>query len=270
MANAWTDITNAQVAAGAAISTALMTALRDNPEGIAHRATGAPKIYGVPYDFQEFTAGGTWTKPSNAATGDTVLVQCVGGGGAGTAATDTNRSGGGGGGGGCQRFDIDDLPASASVAVGSGGAANKGNGTDSSFGTSGDDWYVEGEGGFGGDDTTSATNAVGGRGGNAYLGRTLTGGAQAESFNSGGSGGSQNNSPSSNNAGGSSIGGGGGGACASAVPGGTSMFAGGGGDSSGTAGLDGMFPGGGGASGSSTAGDGAAGVVRVWCFREEA
>lgn len=46
---AWTDITNAQVAAGAAITTALMTALRDNVPAAANRDTGAPKLQ---TDFQ--------------------------------------------------------------------------------------------------------------------------------------------------------------------------------------------------------------------------
>lgn len=41
---AWDDITNPEVAAGAPISTALVTALRDNPIAIAEGATGSPAI----------------------------------------------------------------------------------------------------------------------------------------------------------------------------------------------------------------------------------
>ena len=45
----WTNITNAAVAAGAAVSTALMTALRDNVTALANRDAGAPKVQ---TDFQ--------------------------------------------------------------------------------------------------------------------------------------------------------------------------------------------------------------------------
>ena len=41
---AWTDITNAQVAAGVRATTALFTALRDNVGAMAEGADGAPKI----------------------------------------------------------------------------------------------------------------------------------------------------------------------------------------------------------------------------------
>lgn len=44
MAEAWTSIPNGDVAAGAAVTTALMTALRDNPEGMAAGVSGAPRI----------------------------------------------------------------------------------------------------------------------------------------------------------------------------------------------------------------------------------
>lgn len=45
----YTTITDPQVAAGAALNTALMTALRENPIAIAERASGAPKVQ---TDFQ--------------------------------------------------------------------------------------------------------------------------------------------------------------------------------------------------------------------------
>ena len=111
----WVDITNAEVAAGAPITTALMTSLRDNIEGIAQRATGAPKIFGVPYDYQEFTASGTWTKPSNAESGDKVVVQVVGGGASGVRDTSTNDPVGGGGGGGII-MNIENVTRTGSVA----------------------------------------------------------------------------------------------------------------------------------------------------------
>jgi len=40
----WTNITNAQVASGAALTTGLVTALRDNPAAIANGDSGAPRI----------------------------------------------------------------------------------------------------------------------------------------------------------------------------------------------------------------------------------
>lgn len=40
----WTSITNAQVAAGAPLTTALVTALRDNPQAQFEAAVGAPRL----------------------------------------------------------------------------------------------------------------------------------------------------------------------------------------------------------------------------------
>ena len=53
---AWTNITNAAVAAGAAVSTALMTALRDNVTAVANRDAGAPKVLGANLDLIERVA----------------------------------------------------------------------------------------------------------------------------------------------------------------------------------------------------------------------
>jgi hypothetical protein len=59
MAN-WTDILNSEVAAGAPISTALMTALRDNPTAIAEgdTATSTPYVAGAEYLLDTQDAGG--------------------------------------------------------------------------------------------------------------------------------------------------------------------------------------------------------------------
>ena len=76
--------------------------------------------------LSEFTASGTWTKPSGATF---VMVELWGGGGGGGSgrrgATSTTRSGGSGGGGGAymsKRFKASDLTATVSVTVATGGA----------------------------------------------------------------------------------------------------------------------------------------------------
>lgn len=283
MAVAWTTIPAGDVDVDSPVTTALMASLRDNPEGIAQRATGAPKIFGVPYDFQEFLASGPphWVKPTTAETGDRVIVQVVGGGGSGGRHTDFGGSGGGGGAGATQFFDdIDDLGATETIVVGAGAAGQTGNGLDggdSSFGTASTDQFVFGGGGQNGIEGTFGTDEVGGDGG--FARHFLTGISTAAGFNKlhGGAGGHSDNDTDGTNRNGedSILGGGGGGGTKNDGPvgsGGVSSRAGYGGLASITTdGSPGAFPGGGGGGTNtgSLSGAGANGVIRVWCIKED-
>lgn len=98
-----------------------------------------------PPQVDMFVVNGTWTKPAGAKVVQVLLIG-GGGGGGGSAAAATvgyNSAGGGGGAGGRYEawFEADDVPASMSVTIGSGGtaasAANGGQGGTTVWGSGG-------------------------------------------------------------------------------------------------------------------------------------
>ena len=228
---------------------------------------------------EDFTANGTWTKPSDITF---VNVQVWGGGAGG--ASGATAFGGGGGAYNTYTFLASDLPSTVSVTVAasvSGGV----NGQDSSFGS-----YLYGYGGYAG----SSTNGGGGGGvlpgGQPYSEGTNTTKYRYQSLGGGkGAGISSNVSPQSGDdsvygggggggystfntllgsAGSSIFGGGAGGSyCSTASPtttsGGTSRIGGAGGAGNAVTGVAGTAPGGGGGAGGTTGGAGARGLVRV-------
>ena len=227
-----------------------------------------------------FTANGTWVKPT---AGTIALITLWGGGGSGARFGGT--AGGGGGGGACvQRlFQLSDLPGSAAVTIGAGGAAIA-SGTDANGnvgGTSSFGSLMTAYGGAGGSRTNvggtlSATG--GGGGGSLAAGSSSTGGAGHGSILTGGNAGDTGDYGGAGGASGTSNGpaafwGGGGGGAAS-VGGSATQRAGGdslnGGDgATSNTGTAASVPGGGGGGSNQTAvasGAGGAGlcIVYIW------
>ena len=237
-------------------------------------------------DYQEFTASGTWTKPSGLSANAIVIVEAWGAGGGGSrcpVGTDRVSAGGGGGAYFTHQFLASTLTATVAVTVGAGGAgsttdstpATAGNGGNSTFGG-----YLTAFGG-GGARTATSSSASGGNGGSyevaadAYISTGIWGGDGASDtatnvsatggiFYGGGGGGAGVMSGADGWFG---CGGGGGGSSTGAGSGGgTSRFGGAGGTGGTTgAGTAGSAPGGGGGGGrGGNGGAGGRGEVRVW------
>lgn len=225
---------------------------------------------GAIFDYQTFTASGTWVKPEGISSNALVLVEIWGAGGGGC-----RRSGGGGGAYTNKWFRASELGVNESIVIGSGGAGGStvtaGVGGNSSFGS-----LVTAYGGGGGGVSGSGSRLGGGGGGGGVLstgqaGQTLAGGFGG----TGGGGGNDGAAGSTGSVGGTgNYGGGGGGSgpdgsSSQGGDGGAALFGGGGGGgaalSSSSGGGDGgssTYGGGGGAGqGSNTAG--AAGVS-IW------
>lgn len=97
--NTWTELPDGAVDQSSPVTDVLLTALRDNPKGIAERATGAPIVRIAQPEF--LTGSGTWTVPDGVTA---FKVTVVGAGGAGGSADNAgpgtlNAAGGGGAGG---------------------------------------------------------------------------------------------------------------------------------------------------------------------------
>jgi hypothetical protein len=133
----WTNIPNANLAAGAPIRSIDTLALRDN---------SAYNKQNVEVEFlntQIFTASGTWTKPTGTEFNDTDTVVAIymgaGGGGGASLQSESAANGVGGAGGaiGILAFNYGTIASSITVVVGAGGASRFNNSLDYLDGLSG-------------------------------------------------------------------------------------------------------------------------------------
>jgi hypothetical protein len=228
--------------------------------------------------YSQFTASGTWTKPSGLDPNRMITVE-LWGAGAGGGAGGTAGSGGGGG-GAYVRLEMRaaDLPSSVSVTIGAGGSVGA-SGGNTSFGS-----LATAFGGSSGGGASGTTGGAGGTGAGELEAGSAGGRIGGGAGGAGGVNGGNINGTAGNGAGTIWGGGGGGGGCAASTPsnggpGGRAVFGGGGGGgrqngagAAGTGGLSlrggnggnasvaGSAPGGGGGSDAA----GARGEVRVW------
>ena len=227
-------------------------------------------------DYQEFTTSGTWTKPEGISY---VYVEAIGGGGGGGAVNNAAGVSAGGGAGGCgasKLFISSDVPATVSVTIGAGGAVGT----------------PDGIGNVGGDTIFDTLIAKGGNGGQYDINSFALPKSSASLvkytsidivfmpiFSDAGYGGARvgSSDPDRLQGGNCILGGGGGGgtyydnnyAHNSNYEGqGGNSINGGKGGLGAYAGIDGEFPGGGGGGccGTFDGGNGADGIVKIWCW----